>query len=265
MDQFGIRRTILSDQRYCDYDKKAEISDLDSRKNAQSDSFTSEPPWTQRCMSQWRAFEKSRSIIGRSDFQMSKNISVLPLSILLENVAANYAAEYAGIEVITAPCQSLEWMDQVVLDIEKFVNALVQYQPHSIIVMPQMLIDGLPISTKSNRCFCFEIHCGWKEWFVPKVCSNKQRIGITCFRRLAESGMRFGHQFEYRWFWNRPCWQNITLHIIVRIAEERNTRSILFRLMGEEKIMMNGFQPVILTFWWTPQLTHYWQKEKCHH
>ncbi|HOP22506.1 MAG TPA: AMP-binding protein [Gammaproteobacteria bacterium] len=74
-----------------------------------------------------------------SKFNVKKHLCVLPLSILLENVAANYAAEYAGIEVITVPMSELGMNGSGSLDIEKFINALVQYQAQSIIVMPQML------------------------------------------------------------------------------------------------------------------------------
>lgn len=74
-----------------------------------------------------------------SQFQVKKHMSILPLSILLENVAANYAAQIAGIEVLTPSLSELGITGSSQIQIGELVKALIKYQPDSVIMMPQML------------------------------------------------------------------------------------------------------------------------------
>ena len=72
-------------------------------------------------------------------FRVKKHMSILPLSVLLENIASHYSAELMGIEVITPSLQELGLMGSSQINIESLVNTIVKYQPDSLILMPQML------------------------------------------------------------------------------------------------------------------------------
>ncbi len=83
--------------------------------------------------------------VGRSlakitqQFKVHKHLSILPLSVLLENVAANYAAKQLAIEVITPPLAKLGLSGSSQLNVTKLINAIINYRPDSLILMPQML------------------------------------------------------------------------------------------------------------------------------
>ncbi len=72
-------------------------------------------------------------------FAVKKHLCLLPLSVLLENMAAAYAAKYTDIEVITPSLAEIGLAGSSSLDVMKMVKALQKYQPDSIIVMPQIL------------------------------------------------------------------------------------------------------------------------------
>ena len=72
-------------------------------------------------------------------FHVKKHLALLPLSVLLENMACNYAAKNSDIEVITPPLAEVGLSGSSSLDVMKLLDALKKYQPDSIIVMPQIL------------------------------------------------------------------------------------------------------------------------------
>ncbi len=72
-------------------------------------------------------------------FDVKKHLCLLPLSVLLENMAAVYAAKYTDIEVITPSLAEVGLAGSSSLDVMKMVKTLQKYQPDSIILMPQML------------------------------------------------------------------------------------------------------------------------------
>jgi len=72
-------------------------------------------------------------------FQVKKHLCILPLSVLLENMAAIYAADFTDIEVITPPLAELGLNGSSGLDINKLIQRICHYKPDSLILMPQML------------------------------------------------------------------------------------------------------------------------------
>lgn len=85
------------------------------------------------------------SIVGKSlatatsKFNLSKHISLLPYSVLLENMAAHYANDFAGLEIISLPLKDVGLSGSGQFDVKKMVDTLIEYQPDSMIMMPQML------------------------------------------------------------------------------------------------------------------------------
>ena len=74
-----------------------------------------------------------------AQFNVKKHMSILPLSVLLENIATHYAADNAGIETISPSLSTLGFSGSNQLDIGKLVNEIKQHQPDSLILMPQIL------------------------------------------------------------------------------------------------------------------------------
>jgi long-subunit acyl-CoA synthetase (AMP-forming) len=72
-------------------------------------------------------------------FNVKKHLCLLPLSVLLENMAANYAAKNSDITIITPSLAEMGLTGSSSLDVMKLIEALKKYQPDSIILMPQIL------------------------------------------------------------------------------------------------------------------------------
>ena len=70
---------------------------------------------------------------------LSKHISLLPYSVLLENMAASYANAFAELSIISLPLSEVGLSGSGGLDIEVMVNAIIKHQADSMIMMPQML------------------------------------------------------------------------------------------------------------------------------
>lgn len=72
-------------------------------------------------------------------FNVKRHLSILPFSVLLENIASNYAAPINEIEVISPSLEELGIAGSSQSDISKLLKAIEKYKPDSLILMPQML------------------------------------------------------------------------------------------------------------------------------
>ncbi len=74
---------------------------------------------------------------------LTKHLSVLPYSILLENMAAVYANQFAnrgqGLEIVSVPVAEVGLQGSGHFQPEKLVEALIKHQADSLIMMPAML------------------------------------------------------------------------------------------------------------------------------
>lgn len=71
--------------------------------------------------------------------QIKRHLNALPFAILLEHVAGVRAARMAGADLITLPLSSLGWQGASGFDIALFHQAVLRYEPHSVVILPQML------------------------------------------------------------------------------------------------------------------------------
>jgi long-subunit acyl-CoA synthetase (AMP-forming) len=69
-----------------------------------------------------------------------RHLCVLPLATLLENVAGVYAPLLAGACVELRPMAQIGLQGATGLDVERFVGSLQNGRPHSVILLPQMLL-----------------------------------------------------------------------------------------------------------------------------
>jgi len=68
-----------------------------------------------------------------------RHLCVLPLPILLENIAGVYAPLLVDGSVITVPLQGLGFSGSSQVDTGKFLSALSHYRPNTLILVPQLL------------------------------------------------------------------------------------------------------------------------------
>lgn len=71
--------------------------------------------------------------------QIKRHLNALPFAILLEHVAGVRAARIAGADLITLPLSSLGWQEASGFDIALFHQSILRYEPHSVVILPQML------------------------------------------------------------------------------------------------------------------------------
>lgn len=70
---------------------------------------------------------------------ITRHLSALPYSVLLENVAGQMAARRQGATLIALPMTELGWAGSSQFDPARLHAAVQAHQPHSLIVLPQML------------------------------------------------------------------------------------------------------------------------------
>lgn len=84
--------------------------------------------------------------------QVERHLCVLPLATLLENIAGVYAPLLAGARVELLPLAQVGLKGASQFDLPSFLQALNKVQPHSLILLPQLLLAlvtaaerGLPV------------------------------------------------------------------------------------------------------------------------
>ena len=83
---------------------------------------------------------------------VDKHLCVLPLATLLENIAGVYAPLLAGASIELAPMAQIGLQGASGFDLPRFLGTLNRVQPHSLILLPQLLLAvvtaaerGLPV------------------------------------------------------------------------------------------------------------------------
>jgi len=78
-------------------------------------------------------------LTATSGLTIEKHLCVLPLSILLENVAGLYAPLIKGIDIIVPSSSNVGLTGSSQLDLARCAQCLDTHQPHSLILVPQLL------------------------------------------------------------------------------------------------------------------------------
>lgn len=71
--------------------------------------------------------------------RIQRHLNALPFAVLLEHVAGVRAARAAGADLITLPLAELGWQGSSGFDITLFHQAILRYEPHSVVLLPHML------------------------------------------------------------------------------------------------------------------------------
>jgi long-subunit acyl-CoA synthetase (AMP-forming) len=86
---------------------------------------------------QWRV--ASSLVAATADLGLTRHLCLLPLAVLLENVAGVYAPLLAGAEVVAPPLAAVGVHGSAGLDTAVLLAAIARHRPASVILLPQML------------------------------------------------------------------------------------------------------------------------------
>jgi long-chain acyl-CoA synthetase len=110
---------------------------------------TSEPKGV--CLStdqQWSVAQTIEEALR--SLQIKRHLNILPLSVLLENIAGVYTALTCGAENICVPLSEVGLHGSSLFDADACMAAIEKYQAESIILLPQMLQAIVARSTKQD-------------------------------------------------------------------------------------------------------------------
>jgi long-subunit acyl-CoA synthetase (AMP-forming) len=114
--------------------------------------------------------------------QVERHLCVLPLATLLENLAGLYAPLLAGIAVELRPLAEIGLLGASGFDLMRFLTSLNASQPHSLILLPQLLLAlvsaaerGLPLPGSLR----FIAVGGGRV--APQLLQRAERLGLPVF------------------------------------------------------------------------------------
>ena len=91
------------------------------------------------CLSAAQQLAQARALANAIQLQTPVHLCVLPLSNLMENIAGVYATLQAGGTVIMRALSELGFSGSRLTDREKFLHALAEVQPDTLMLTPQLL------------------------------------------------------------------------------------------------------------------------------
>jgi len=92
------------------------------------------------CLGTAAMYSVAESIVtATADLQIEKHLCLLPLALLLENITGVYAPLLAGSSVILPSSRERGLRGSQQLDIGQLFTCLQSWQPHSLVLVPQML------------------------------------------------------------------------------------------------------------------------------
>jgi len=92
------------------------------------------------CLSSAQQWDVARSLhAGLGALELRRHLCLLPFAVLLENIAGPYTALLGGATTICPPLAEVGLSGSSGFDAQACLAAIARYQPHSIIVLPQML------------------------------------------------------------------------------------------------------------------------------
>jgi len=101
------------------------------------------------CLSSNHQFSPASALATVTKLHKPRHLCVLPLSTLLENLAGVYAPLQVGGTVVAPPLDTLGMHGSSGLDIQKLLRSIEQYQPNSLILVPEIL-NGWVIAAENG-------------------------------------------------------------------------------------------------------------------
>jgi long-subunit acyl-CoA synthetase (AMP-forming) len=92
------------------------------------------------CLSHAQLQNQAKALADTVGLVAPRHLCLLPLSTLLENVAGIYAPLLSGGEVVMPGLAEVGFAGSSTVDAQKFVQTISRYEPHSMILTPQLLL-----------------------------------------------------------------------------------------------------------------------------
>jgi long-subunit acyl-CoA synthetase (AMP-forming) len=86
---------------------------------------------------QWELADRLSGLLA--PLQLERHLCLLPLSVLLENVAGAYTSMRSGAVLICPPLAEVGLTGSSQFDAQRCLDAIARHQAHSVILLPQML------------------------------------------------------------------------------------------------------------------------------
>jgi len=105
-------------------------------------SFTSGSSGTPKgvCLSEAGLLQTATALVETlADLPLSRHLAVLPLALLLENVAGIYAPLLRGAEIVLPGLAQLGWRGMAGFDARALRGVIERERPHSLILVPELL------------------------------------------------------------------------------------------------------------------------------
>lgn len=99
------------------------------------------------CLSQSMQLEVARALHEvTAQLDIRRHLCLLPLSVLLENIAGLYAPMAAGADIVCLPLAETGLTGAASFDANQCLNTIAQHQAESVVLLPQMLMALLQAS-----------------------------------------------------------------------------------------------------------------------
>ncbi|MEW6982795.1 AMP-binding protein [Colwelliaceae bacterium 6471] len=153
---FIATTTLMSEYKQLHLYKVNTVNDADMPVGTAKITYTSGSTGQPKgvCLSQHQQWQVASSIAQAIDVKIDNHLCILPLAVLLENVAGVYSAMLNGSTVVVKSLEELGFTGSSSLDFERLLTNLSEINPSSFITTPEIL-QGLVIAAEQG-------------WQVPK-------------------------------------------------------------------------------------------------
>ena len=131
------------------------------------------------CLTSEQQRAVASSIASVIDVESPRHLCLLPLSTLLENIAGVYAPLLAGGSIVAPKLAELGLTGSSQLDIRRLLASITPYQPHSLILVPELL-SAITLAAESG-------------WHTPEtlqfVAVGGGKVAPELLRRARSVGM----------------------------------------------------------------------------
>jgi len=91
------------------------------------------------CLSNKQQIIVAESVLEATGLEVPKHLSLLPFSVLLENIGGIYTPLLSGGSIVALPRQALGFNGSSGLDVHTLLKTITEYQPNSMIVLAELL------------------------------------------------------------------------------------------------------------------------------
>jgi long-subunit acyl-CoA synthetase (AMP-forming) len=162
--------------------RRSAVLPWDTAKISYTSGTTGEPKGV--CLSQEAMDRVADSLVeATADLGLCRHLCLLPLALLLENIAGVYAPLRNGGEICVPGLASIGWSGAAQLDSSRVLDNIRRYQPDSVILVPQMLtgiVEALERGAPAPGSLTFVAVGGAHA--APALLDRAERLGLPVYQ-----------------------------------------------------------------------------------